>query len=154
MITDIEEETQDIDWFGADLNGEIAHFTSGGRGFLPPSVKACKEDLNLAYAYFRHELAANGYGIQSSNLLLHMKFQSVEQKATYLADYLRMASKGLYSFDCVITGKRPSGYFVVASPARPLSVNELPNEIQKIVVRTRFSDNSRRSEVVQTNAFT
>ena len=52
MISDIEEETRDIDWFCTDIDGEIGHFASGGRGFLPLSVKASQENLNRLVSIF------------------------------------------------------------------------------------------------------
>src|SRR5262249_5104444 len=102
MITDVEEETQDFDWFSVDDNGEIAHFASGGRGFLPPSVKVSKSNLNRLAAFFRESLSANGIAIEAAGLSSHLHFESEAQRSTYLANYLRMGAKGLYSFDCVI----------------------------------------------------
>src|SRR5262249_44019510 len=38
-ISDIEEETLDLDWFALDRNGHIGHFTTGGMGDLPQTVR-------------------------------------------------------------------------------------------------------------------
>ena len=154
MITDIQEETQDIDWFSVDANGEIAHFASGGRGFLPPSVKASNEDLQYLTSYFRRDLSKNGDGVESLNLSSHMRFQSETQKTTYLADYSQMGAKGLYSFDCIVGPKRPTGYFVVARPSHPLRVEDLPHNVKEVLLKTRFLGTFSSSEVVQESEFT
>jgi hypothetical protein len=153
MITDIEEETLDLDWFGMDDNGDIGHFASGGRGFLPPSVKASRTNLDRITAYFRQEALANGIARESANLALHEEFKSEPQKTRYLADFERMAAKGLYSFDCVVGQSRPSNYFLVATPSCALKVNELPNDIRKIIKMTCFAGEFRSSDVVQPKEF-
>lgn len=153
MITDIEEETQDIDWFSVDANGEIAHFATGGRGFLPPSVKASRANLNHLATYFREHLTANGDGIESPNLSSHMQFTSEAQKATYLADYSRMGAKGLYSFDCVVGPKRPSSYFLAVKPSHPLTVDDLPDDIRQLLNVTRFDGKFCSSDMAQANEF-
>ncbi len=153
MITDLEEETLDLDWFSVDVDGEIAHFASGGRGFLPPSVKASRENLNRLIAYFRSILAVNGDAIESPNFSSHKQFQSEAQKSMYLADYSQMGAKGLYSFDYVVVSKRPSGYFVVARPSHPLNVEILPHNIQEIIKKTCFFGAFSRLNMVEENEF-
>jgi hypothetical protein len=153
VITDFEEETQDIDWFSVDASGEIAHFASGGRGFLPLTVRASKEDLQYLTSYFRKELARNGDGVESPHLVAHMRFESEEQKAAYLADYSQMGAKGLYSFDCMVGPKRPSGYFLVVEPSRPLRIEGFPSDIRQVLLRTRFLGTFSTSDVVQETEF-
>jgi hypothetical protein len=153
MITDIEEETLDLDWFSVDDNGEIAHFASGGRGFLPSSVKVSRTNLARITAYFRRDLDANGSAIESANLSLHTEFNSEAEKARYMADYSRMAAKGLYSFDCVIDHKRPCNYYLVARPSCTLKVNDLPDDIQQIINITSFAGQFRSSAIVKQDEF-
>src|SRR5262249_30305721 len=44
-ISDIEEETLDLDWFALDRNGYIGYFTTGGMGDLPQTVReGCSVD--------------------------------------------------------------------------------------------------------------
>ena len=155
MITDVEEETLDITWFSVDANGEIACFASGGRGFLPASVKACKDNMIRLVDFFEDALPENGYGIASLNLDSRMQQRryladTVEEgRASYLAAYLPMATKGLYAFDCIYLNRRPSGYFLVARPSRPLCVGELPPDIQGIVKLTRFPGRFSTLDTVQ-----
>ena len=153
MITDIEQETQDIDWFSVDANGEIAHFATGGRGFLPLSVKASRLIVNRLATYFRETLPANGYGIESLNLNSHTQFTSEVQKRAYLADFSRMGAKGLYSFDCVVCSKRPSSYFMVIRPSHPLTVNELPTDIRQLLYVTRLNGKCCGLDMVRAEDF-
>ena len=56
-----------------------------------------------------------------------------------MEDYSRMGAKGLYSFNCIIGPNRPSSYFMVVTPSRPLKVDELPNDIRQILNMTRHA---------------
>jgi hypothetical protein len=47
-----------------------------------------------------------------------------------------MASRGLHSFDYARTGRRPTSYYLVAKPAVPLRLDDLPQEISEILQRT------------------
>jgi hypothetical protein len=80
-ISDIKAETQDFDRFSVDVKGEIAHFASGGRGFLAPTVMAAKEELQSLTACVRHAMSRNGKWIESPNLSTHMHFESSEWKS-------------------------------------------------------------------------
>jgi hypothetical protein len=152
MISDLEEETIDLDWFSIDNNGEIGHFASGGQGFLPPSVKSSKSNLTRLAEFFRHSLSTNGAAIESQALLSHVQFNSRAQQARYLEDYSRMASKGLYSFNCIMDFNRPTSYFLVVKPSCPLKVDDLPDEIRQIL-QTRFAGEFCNSEFVTERGF-
>jgi hypothetical protein len=136
VITDIEEETEDIDWFAADRAGSIAHFASGGRGFIPASIKASKEDLTTLQSFFRGLSDHFTLPVVSNIAESRFSFRDEAQRARYLEDFLRMAAKGLYSFDCVVEPIRASGYFLVATPTHHLNVFSLPIHIQSIIGRT------------------
>ena len=69
LISELEEETQDIDWFCVDVAGEIAHFASGGRGFLPTSVSSSRVSLEILLQYFRESLAQSTVAIEAASLL-------------------------------------------------------------------------------------
>jgi len=153
MISDIEEETLDLDWFGVDIDGKIAHFASGGRGFLPSSVKSSKDALDRLTEFFRHSLLAHGTGIESPNLSSHVQFESESYKSRFLTDYARMASKGLYSFDCIVSSQRPTGYFKVIAPSRPLTVDDIPSDIQQSIAMTRFPRTFASADVIQAMDF-
>jgi hypothetical protein len=141
-INDLDQETQDLDWFALDREGAIGHFTTGGAGFLPRSVAASAEDLRAVTRYFHHTAPILGHPIVHPQARHRVRlFPSSDQDAeaactTYLRDYAAAASRGLYSFDSEQTGQRPTGYFRVASPSRPLVAEALPREIRDILERT------------------
>jgi len=152
--TRLEEETEDLDWFCIDAIGEIGHFTTGGRGFLPRSAKASKDNLQFLLSFFRDILAENGRAIESPQLSVRVRFQSEEQKRTYLGDYVKMAAKGLYSFDCILDRTRPTGYFLTGQPSCPLKTEQLPNDVKQILLRTRFLGTLCNAETVEDRQFT
>lgn len=138
VITDLEEDTLDLDWFCVDDNDNIGHFATGGRGFLPPSVKASKSNLDVLTEFFLTHLSPNGVGKESLCLTSHLQFESDEQKARCLYSFLQMGAKGLYSFDCVVVPFRPCDYFKIIEPSVPVVAQELPSEIQRILNMTRY----------------
>lgn len=148
MITDLEEETEDLDWFAIDRNGDIAHFASGGRGFLPPAVMSSEDDLRSLTSFFRFQLAENSDAVESPNLLSYVRLDSHAQRETYLADNITMARKGLYSFDCIIGPSRPAGYFIVARPTVPLNLRVLPPGMRSLLLKTIFNGTFRDTEIV------
>jgi hypothetical protein len=134
-ISDVEEETPDLEWFAIDTGGAVGCFTTGGRGFLPPEVKGCREDVASLANYFRNA-EANGAGRVAASVGEHV-MKSSDQN-TYLGDFLAMASKGIYSFDCLMERIRPSPYFLVAIPSRPINVSELPLHLQTCLMKNRL----------------
>lgn len=135
-ISDIEEETTDLDWFGVDQQGSIGHFTTGGFGALPRSVASSKEDMESILKYFRSlPLNATVPVVNPKTMaLLETKDDKARQK--YLQEFLGMASRGLYSFNYQHTGRRPSPYFLVAKPEKPLHIDGVPGEIQGLLKKT------------------
>jgi hypothetical protein len=132
-----------------DHDGEVAHFASGGRGFLPSSVKASRENLARLTDFFRESLLANGESIISPNLSSHVQFKSEEERMRFLADYSKMAAKGLYSFDCEILPFRPTNYYLVAKPSHPLKEEKLPDEFRELLRLIRISKKLSKLDEVQ-----
>ena len=151
-ISDLEQETLDLDWFGVDPSGAIAHFATGGKGFLPDSVIASKEELMVLSDYFKHELCASCEAQISDNVDSQVRLpdKSRESKEFYLRDYRNMAQKGLYSFDFIDRQPvRPTGYFLVARPELPIRIANLPAGIQIILKKTRILVAIRDVEVIE-----
>lgn len=136
LLADLQEETEDLDWFAVDPTGRVAHFASGGRGFLPRSVKASKEDLVGITTLFRTERRTYANALISALLGNHVSFHDERERNTYLKDFCEMAEKGLYSFDCILATARPSGYFLVARPSTALIASDLPVEMKQIIEKT------------------
>jgi hypothetical protein len=136
QISELQEETQDLDWFGLDDEGAIGHFTTGGHGALPRSVASSIEDLQRVTEFFTKQCVAAVSPIVCQGLDLHVVLKDEGAKARYLKDYIKMASHGLFSYDYIPMERRPTGYFQVAKPSTPLHVTSLPQEIRQILERT------------------
>lgn len=148
LISELEEETQDIDWFCVDAVGEIAHFASGGRGFLPTSVSSSRVSLEILLQYFRESLAPSTVAIEAASLCQHLQFRSTLEMENYFADFRDVGTRGLYSFDCVTVGPRPSSYFQVVYPQTAVRFENLPGDIREIVVKTKYSGLFREAAVI------
>lgn len=135
-VPELLEETQDLDWFALDQEGVIGHFTTGGCGALPRSVVSSLEDLRRATGFFRNQLVPTALPIVSPKIDSHVSLKDERAKARYLQDFIKMASRGLFSFDYLRTGTRPTGYFQVATPSVPLHITSLPPEIRQILDKT------------------
>ena len=140
IISDLEEETTDLDWFAIDQQGFIGHFTTGGAGALPRSVASSKEDLESVCKYFRSLPLNATVPLASQKAMAVLATKNDQAREKYLRDFLQMASRGLYSFDYQPTGKRPSPYFLVARPEQPLHFNDIPPEIQGLLKKIVLPD--------------
>ena len=135
-VSELDEETQDLDWFALDKEGAVGHFATGGFGALPRSVASSLEDLKKITEYFRSQHAPIASPIVSRVIDSHISLKDEGVMTRYLEDYMKMASRGLFSFDYLRTGTRPRGYFEVAKPSTPLHSTSLPQEIRQILEKT------------------
>ena len=136
-VSEIEQTTQDIDWFAVDAFGAVAHFASGGK-LLPKSVTQSKDDLEKIRVYFR-SLPDERTPIEVDSLLRQMvDLPDENAEKQYLSDFSSMSGRGLYSYDSPLAGDR-SSYFRVTFPDSPLTIRDLPNEIASIVAKTNYS---------------
>jgi hypothetical protein len=135
-ITDVQEETEDLDWFAVDRSGAVAHIATGGMGFLPDTVKESFEDLNRLKNFFRSLADNRCQAVVSDRLTSRLPPNIAIESVVTFSDFRSMASRGLYSFDCVLSGRRPTGYFLVAFPTEPLKADALPTAIQTLLRRT------------------
>lgn len=135
MLTEIEQETSDIDWFFTD-NNEIA-FVASGAGKLPKSfAKIDKHDLLVSYFRNLPEISDFSINDDLSNILHH------EVDNEYLCDFVHMTKKGLYSFDkTVLNNFNEPNYHLVAKPHKSLKFIDLPNDIKEILSETVFDGN-------------
>jgi hypothetical protein len=100
----------DVMWYGADAHGRVGMFTSAGPGPIPRSVF---RDLDVYQALERYLLDLPVVG--KSELLIRYK---------QTTDWQQAAERGLFAFDY------DHGYRLVARPAAPLSLGELPEWVQ------------------------
>ncbi|MGZ3754697.1 MAG: hypothetical protein ACXVAY_03175 [Mucilaginibacter sp.] len=142
MITDIEQETSDIDWFFT--NGKEVGFVASGGGILPKSVsKRSFDEIELLATYFRG-LPKTSKTIIDTNL--KEVITSGNNTNEYLSSFIEMAEKGFFSFDkSVINRFSDTNYHLVATPINPLKFDDLPSEISKILAETKINSNIEAS---------
>lgn len=131
MISEIEQQTSDIDWFFTD-GVDIAFVASGG-GKLPDSIA---ESINygLLSSFFRN-LPTISETIINKNL---NKILETDVDERYLFDYNMMSEKGLYSFDKTIPNNfLEPNYHLVTQPKSPLKINDLPVQIIEILRKSK-----------------
>ncbi|TFF35967.1 hypothetical protein [Mucilaginibacter psychrotolerans] len=132
MITEIEQQTSDIDWFFTD--GENIAFVASGGGKLPSSVSSSKHDTELLADYFWNDEIR-------SEFIINPSLKEIVGKADdlYLSDFVTMACKGLFAFDrTVLNHFADLNYHLVAVPTIPLKLSDLPSAIAAIVIKTKI----------------
>ncbi|MFN1218826.1 hypothetical protein ACKW6Q_17810 [Chryseobacterium kwangjuense] len=135
MITEIHQQTMDLDWFLTDR--EYIGFMASGGGKLPGSVAGSEENRQVLVNYFRNlpEISEIMINPELDNIL------GSEVSDRYLEDYVLMTKKGLYSFDKTypVQFLNPQ-YHLVAGPKQPLKLKDLPRNILDIIVKTQYSN--------------
>ncbi|MBT2557293.1 hypothetical protein J7E24_05820 [Hymenobacter sp. ISL-91] len=125
-IPDHDQIDADIDWFATDANGHVLHVASGG-GRLPESVAASQEALLALHQHFllRPETGAAQLA-EGTN-------------AAEASGAARYARRGLFSFAKTnLHAPADTQYQLVARPAVPLTVAELPPELAQLLHRTQL----------------
>ena len=135
----------DFMWFAVDLNSHIAALTSAGFAAIPMVVFRSKTQYFSCLNYFES---------------LPKKSEFTIHKSVYnlLTDWLEVASKGLFAYDwdnnsgCYEAGKP---YSLLASPNSPITLSELPIEIQEYLHPIRFESLSfsKTKEIFLENSF-
>jgi len=157
LISEVDEQVYDYDWFALDKHGRVGHFATGGFATLPRSVAASSEDLALVADFFNSlpfvteaslappaQKAAKSKSWRQQWLGPPMDAQAAA--AHCFQDFVQMARRGLYSFDHAYAlgfhwGTRPCpDYDRIAIPARPIHLTDLPREIQAVLTRTVLPD--------------
>ncbi|WP_368185457.1 hypothetical protein [Aestuariibius sp. HNIBRBA575] len=117
MLYDAEDSVGlDIDWFAVDTEGKIAHFATGGVGFLPAETG---KDLQAADAAFDVLFAANE---TTSTIIIEENlpiFSSDEKRSQYITAFENMAKRGYFSYDVADPSVQNSHYVLVAAPIKP-----------------------------------
>ncbi len=147
MITEIEQENLDIDWFF--LNNKNIYFVASGGGKLPHSVSESDEDNKKLINFFRNLSDLSDVEINDE---LNKKFENDSMKEKYLSDFIFMSKKGLYSFDkTILNNFLDQNYHLVAKPLNPLLVDQLPEDIKKILNKTEYRGNINNNINIERN---
>jgi hypothetical protein len=137
-ISSIDQEVTDFDWYAVDLNGYLVQFSSGG-GILPGSVAASSEAVAQLTHYFlilSTENTSAHLNPDLSVLVPHARNENAT--ALYAYRSVNYAKSGLFAFDKTDLTHQDNRYHLVASPAKPLTLAELPPAISALVSRTRL----------------
>jgi len=114
-------------------------FVASAGGKLPESVSKSKENIETFALYFRG-LPQRCTVIVNPNLHRIIPTRTIDDR--YLSDFVKMAHKGLYSFDkTILNSFLDPNYHLVAKPSRPLKISDLPPEVVKILMETRYKGN-------------
>lgn len=117
----------DIDWFAADPDGYLVHFTSGG-GRLPVSVVAVTEDERHYLCEYFESLPVLTTEVYPNEDDAHNSDHSDEY-----------AARGLFSFDKTdLHSFIDMRYHLIAVPGRALRLADLPADVAASVARTRL----------------
>jgi hypothetical protein len=75
-----------------------------------------------------------------------------KNETRYLESFVAMANKGLYSYDIETYERSGLAYFRVATPSSPINLNELPEDIRRVVARTHLDLRLARCRTVDYQA--
>jgi hypothetical protein len=128
-----EAFTMDWDWFAADEDGRVGHFTTAGMRPLPESLRGSRETLDLLSEYFEKRAAIRGGAVLTPGL---EKERGAFNRPINWSSFLEMAVRGLYSYNTELIYGPEAHYYLVAKPDRPISVHDLPVEIRGALERT------------------
>ncbi|MEO7212757.1 hypothetical protein [Mucilaginibacter sp.] len=131
MISEIEQQTSDIDWFFT--NGRHIAFVASGGGKLPLSISS-SFDTSIIAAHCKMLYSVSTVVINPN---LNKIVPDFDER--YLADFKEMAKKGFFAFDkTVLSNFSELNYHLVASPVIPLSLSDLEPDIAQMIMKTSF----------------
>lgn len=139
-ITELELQTEDIEWYGVDEDGRIAQFFSGGSKAVPEFICQSRENLTVIGKFF-----ANFEKMISEQVLLNEDLDYPRKE--FLKECKEISQKGIYCFDIDSLAKGKE-YVFVCKPACPLCVTDLPLHIQDILRCYQISDTDFRKDRV------
>lgn len=120
--------TSDFEWYALDRKGQIAILTSAGFGAIPLVVFRDKTMYYEVAAYFR-------------SLPLRCDHKLLAKKSVDCSFWIEQAWSGLFGYDWnVAAGQYVPGapYELIAAPEKPLTVLELPTDLQLWISIIRF----------------
>jgi len=140
IITEIEQQILDIDWFFTN-NNDIAFVASGG-GKLPRSIAELEDSKIFLLDFFTNLPIISDIVINPD---LNKIIPNVDER--YLVDFTYFSRRGLLSFDkTYLNNFTDATYHLVAKPIISLQFNQLPAEVKDILVKT-FYDGSIESSI-------
>lgn len=143
---------QDLDWFACDKNGKIAHFATGGSGFVLSRMLENMTRLDPVFEDLFQQQEITECEIFEDNL---PDLQSVQDRERYIATFASYARKGFYSFDVIDLSVRNSGYKLVAAPASPIDIGCLSEDTKELqdILCMKNQTLSKSSRFIQISYF-
>ena len=133
-INEIDLQTEDIMWFAIDSNGYIFECTSAGRGNVPEYICCSKENTDKLLDYF-----TNKAPVLTKPILL------IPEENNYLIKEITdLSSKGIFCYD--IDEDDENYYTAVAKPETPITIKDLPEEVQSIISSHVYDGNITTSK--------
>ncbi|UXZ94142.1 hypothetical protein K3169_17370 [Pseudomonas phytophila] len=126
-------EVNDLDFFASFINGVLAHFATGGRGFVPASIRNSVSDYELVYEYILSLHDDYEFEVVEVNI---PTFSTTAQRDRYLKSFVSMAKKGLYSYDVF-----RDGYRLIAVPRKGRNSSELPARVKMALSALSLASN-------------
>ena len=137
---DSSRDFQEVDaaWIAIDVLGQVALFTTGGKGPIPRTALSSVNMVEDSVFYLPE--------ISSYDLLIVLPRPD---------DFIAFAKRGLFAYDWSdihrSTGQASDSYELQARPSRPLTLLDLPAPLQAVALATRLSGVSFGSSVVVPN---
>ena len=128
-------DTRDFPWFAVDEAGQLASLRTAGFGHVPTSVRSSKE-TNKMLGEFVDTLPTLGSTVLDAAFLERIPEQTFQP----IDADLKLSRQGLYVYDAHPNYDIPRSLdHRVCSPTRPLTLAELPPEIQTALGRTKLN---------------
>jgi hypothetical protein len=137
MNEQLKTLNSEFDWFALDREGYVGHFSSGGGHILPQIVRS----------YLSEQLTLDKYFMELSLSKSAQLVRTDENRE----DWLKMAQRGLYSFDF---NHWNGPYILIAKPDKPISKSDLPTEIAKTLELFQFEKiDFEHKDSIESNEF-
>ncbi|MDO5295550.1 MAG: hypothetical protein Q4F00_02760 [bacterium] len=123
--SEIDLQVEDLMWFGLDTQGCVVEFTTGGSANVPEFVCRSREDNETLENYF-----TNLAPTTAAHMLMDQELGTLTEDARHLA------SRGLFCYDVAYdqNGSPTDQYHKIAFPEKPLILEDLPDNIKRIIV--------------------
>lgn len=136
--TTIDLQCEDILWFGVDVAGRIAAFTSGGYGNVPEFVCESRETTEKISQYFMTEMKSFTKGKIVGDY---------EESSEMHKDCELLVSKGIFCFD--VSAEDDTLYSKVAIPEHEMKFDNLPDDIRNLLSGNLIDSDFMLSDILQ-----
>lgn len=126
IITDLDLQIEDVEWYGVDKNGRIAQFMSGGSFAVPEFVRESRENLEIVSHFFEKYSQ-----IISATVLFNKNIEYPRKEFWEECKYV--SQKGIYCYDICDKSELMNEYVYVCKPSCALVITDLPQDIQSVL---------------------